>query len=98
MNNAIDGLPDMDLESFLDAVSKNAWLDWVKKYTEAEKMAFIDEEYRIKWYIQQKELELQQEAQAAQWQQVAPEQGQAMPMTPQGEAIPEEQLDFVMPQ
>jgi hypothetical protein len=24
MNNAIDGLPDMDLESFLDAVSKNA--------------------------------------------------------------------------
>lgn len=98
MTNAIDGLPDMDLDSFLDAVSKNAWLDWVKKYTEAEKKAFIDEEYRIKDYIQQKEIELQQKAQVAQGQQVAPEQWQAMPMAPQGEAIPDEQLDFVMPQ
>jgi hypothetical protein len=24
MTNAIDGLPDMDLDSFLDAISKNA--------------------------------------------------------------------------
>lgn len=100
MTNAIDGLPDMDLESFLDSVSKNAWLDWVHKYTEEEKKAFIDEEYRIKEYIQEKELELQQKAQASQPQQTQ-QQGvpmeQQMPIQPQ-ETIDESQLDFVMPQ
>ena len=100
MTNAIDWLPDMDLDSFLDAVSKNAWLDWVKKYTEAEKKAFIDEEYRIKEYIQDKEIALQQKAQATQPQQpqqqwVPTQQGASM----QQEApVDESQLGFVMPQ
>lgn len=99
MNNAIDWLPDMDLPSFLDSISKNAWLEWVHKYTEEEKKAFIDEEYRIKDYIQEKELELQQKAQASQPQQVQqwiPMEWQ-MPMQ-QEEPIDESELGFVMPQ
>lgn len=99
MTSAIDWLPDMDLQSFLDSVSKNAWLDWVHKYTEEEKKKWIDEEYRIKEYIQDKELELQQKAQASQPQQQMPMEWQAeqqMPM--EWQPIPEEQLDFVMPQ
>jgi len=99
MTSAIDWLPDMDLQSFLDSVSKNAWLDWVHKYTEEEKKRWIDEEYRIKEYIQDKELELQQKAQASQPQQQIPMEWQAeqqMPM--EWQPIPEEQLDFVMPQ
>jgi hypothetical protein len=105
MTNAIDGLPDMDLDSFLDAISKNAWLDWVKKYSEAEKKAFIDEEYRIKEYIQDKEIALQQKAQASQPQQpqqqwmpmdqwMAMQQGMPMQEAP----VDESQLNFVMPQ
>lgn len=99
MANAIDGLPDMDLQSFLDTVSKNAWLEWVHKYTEEEKKAFIDEEYRIKDYIQTKELELQQKAQASQPQQAMPVDWQQMAMQqPQQEVVDENQLDFIMPQ
>ena len=98
MTNAIDGLPDMDMQSFLDSVSKNAWLEWIHKYTEDEKKAFIDEEYRIKDYIQQKELELQQKAQESQPQQAMPVDWQWMPMQQQWEAVDESQLDFIMPQ
>ena len=97
MTNAIDGLPDMDLWSFLDAVSKNAWLEWVKKYTEEEKKAFIDEEYRIKDYIQQKEIELQQKVQAQQPQQQWAPMQQGVPMQ-QEAPVDESQLGFVMPQ
>ena len=60
--------------------------------------AFIDEEYRIKDYIQQKELELQQKAQESQPQQAMPVDWQWMPMQPQWEAVDESQLDFIMPQ
>lgn len=97
MTNAIDGLPDMDLSSFLDTVSRNAWLEWVHKYTEEEKKAFIDEEYRIKNYIQDKELELQQKAQASQPQQPMQEWQAPMQQQPQ-EIVDESQLDFIMPQ
>lgn len=108
--NPITGLSDMDNEAFLSEMSKNVWLSAIKPMTLDEQKEYIDKAYDLKDYIQQKEMELQQKAQQAQpqpttgWGQPSEEeiammmqQAWANPQQPSQE-IPEEDLDFELPQ
>ena len=69
--NPITQLPDIDNKAFLESVADYAGLKWFKAMTTEEQKEYIDQSYEIKDYIQQKELEAQQQAQQAQPQQVA---------------------------
>lgn len=110
--NPITWLPDIDNRAFLESITDYAWLKGFKAMTTDEQKKYIDESYEIKDYIQKKELEAQQQAQAAQPQQEAqstnwqPSEDELMAMLWQAnpqqplpeEQIPEEQLDFILPQ
>ena len=103
--NPITWLPDMDTKSFLEAVTDYAWLEGLKPFTLEEQKQYVDDAYAIKDYIQQKEIEAQQQAQAQQPQQQQPEE-QAWPsleeMAMQEQANPQqpstEDLWFIIPQ
>lgn len=69
--NPITGLPDIDNRAFLESVADYAGLRGFKAMTTDEQKQYIDESYEIKDYIQQKEMEAQQQAQASQPQQQA---------------------------
>ena len=76
--NPITGLPDIDNRAFLESVADYAGLKWFKAMSTDEQKQYIDESYEIKDYIQQKEIEAQQQAQqeAPQQQAVQPTQWQ----------------------
>ena len=67
--NPITWLPDIDNRAFLESITDYAGLKWFKAMTVDEQKQYIDESYQIKDYIQQKEMEAQQQAQASQPQQ-----------------------------
>ena len=67
--NPITWLPDIDNRAFLESITDYAGLKWFKAMTVDEQKQYIDESYQIKDYIQQKEMEAQQQAQQAQPQQ-----------------------------
>ena len=111
--NPITQLPDIDNQAFLESIADYAGLKWFKAMTTEEQKKYIDQSYEIKDYIQQKEIQSQQQAQAAQPQQAGqstnwqPSEEELMamlwqansqqPSQPQ-EVVDESQLDFVMPQ
>ena len=64
--NPITGLPDIDNKAFLESVADYAGLKGFKAMTTDEQKQYIDESYEIKDYIQQKEMEAQQQAQPQQ--------------------------------
>lgn len=70
--NPITWLPDIDNRAFLESITDYAGLKWFKAMTVDEQKQYIDESYQIKDYIQQKEMEAQQQAQQAQPQQAQP--------------------------
>ena len=72
--NPITQLPDIDNQAFLESVADYAWLKWFKAMSLDEQKQYIDDAYEIKDYIQQKELESQQQLQAQMPQQ--PQQAQ----------------------
>ena len=74
--NPITWLPDIDNKAFLSSVADYAWLKWFKAMTTEEQKQYIDDSYQIKDYIQQKEMEAQQQI-----QQQTPQQPEAMPTT-----------------
>lgn len=67
--NPITWLPDIDNRAFLESITDYAGLKWFKAMTVDEQKQYIDESYQIKDYIQQKEMEAQQQTQQAQPQQ-----------------------------
>ena len=67
--NPITGLPDIDNRAFLESVADYAGLKGFKAMTTDEQKQYIDDSYVIKDYIQQKEIEAQQQVQASQPQQ-----------------------------
>lgn len=67
--NPITWLPDIDNKAFLESVADYAGLKGFKAMSTDEQKQYIDESYEIKDYIQQKEIEAQQQAQQAQPQQ-----------------------------
>ena len=69
--NPITWLPDIDNQAFLESIADYAWLRWFKAMTTEEQKQYIDKSYEIKDYIQQKEMEAQQQAQQPQQEQVA---------------------------
>jgi FtsZ-interacting cell division protein YlmF len=93
-------LPDIDNRAFLESVADYAGLKGFKAMTTEEQKQYIDDSYQIKDYIQQKEIEAQQQAQQAQPQQAQ----QAQPQQPQ-QAMPatngqpsEEEIAMMMQQ
>lgn len=72
--NPITGLPDIDNRAFLESVADYAGLKGFKAMSTDEQKQYIDESYEIKDYIQQKEIEAQQQA-----QQEAPQQQAIQP-------------------
>lgn len=74
--NPITGLPDIDNRAFLESVADYAGLRGFKAMTTDEQKEYIDQSYEIKDYIQQKEMEAQQQVQQEQSQ-----QAQVMPAT-----------------
>lgn len=97
--NPITWLPDINNQSFLESVADYAWLRWFKTMSIDEQKEYIDESYEIKNYIQEKEMESQQKAQASQpqqsQQQMAPQdQMMAMQWQQPVQQMPEEQLDY----
>lgn len=106
--NPITGLSDIDNQAFLESIADYAGLRWFKTMSTDEQKKYIDKAYEIKDYIQQKEMEAQQQIQQVQPQQAAEQPTeqdmaamlwqQANLQQPSPEAIPEEQLDFIMPQ
>lgn len=110
--NPITWLPDIDTKAFLESVADYAGLKWFKAMNIDEQKEYIDEAYDIKNYIQQKEIESQQQAQASQPQQAEQPTNwqpseeelmamlwwQANPQTTSPEVVSEEELDFILPQ
>ena len=97
--NPITQLPDIDNQAFLESIASYAGLRGFKAMTMDEQKKYIDNSYEIKDYIQEKEIALQQKAQAAQPQQQAMPQGQEMMAQPMPEQpLPEEELDYTIPQ
>ena len=100
--NPITGLPDMDTKSFLEAVTDYAWLEGLKPFTLEEQKQYVDDAYAIKDYIQQKEIEAQQQAQAQQPQQQPQEWPTLDEVAAQDQANPQqpstEDLWFIIPQ
>lgn len=105
--NPITQLPDIDNQAFLESIADYAGLRGFKAMTTEEQKKYIDDSYEIKDYIQTKELELQQKAQANQPQQQAmPVEWQWQPTQAEIDAMmqsaqqpaPEEDLDYIIPQ
>lgn len=105
--NPITQLPDIDNKAFLTSIADYAWLKWFKAMSVDEQKKQIDESYEIKDYIQQKELELQQKAQAQQpqqpqapmWQTWQPSQDEIdMMMQQAAQPAPEDEAGFIIPQ
>ena len=105
--NPITQLPDIDNKAFLTSIADYAWLKWFKAMSVEEQKKQIDESYEIKDYIQQKELELQQKAQAQQpqqqqapmWQTWQPSQDEIdMMMQQAAQPAPEDEAGFIIPQ
>lgn len=67
--NPITGLPDIDNQAFLESIADYAGLRWFKAMSTEEQKEYIDKSYEIKDYIQQKEIQAQQQIQQAQPQQ-----------------------------
>jgi hypothetical protein len=64
--NPITGLPDIDNRAFLESVADYAGLKGFKAMSTDEQKQYIDDSYVIKDYIQQKEIEAQQQVQQTQ--------------------------------
>lgn len=107
--NPITWLPDIDNRAFLESIADYAGLRWFKAMSEEEQKQYIDEAYDIKNYIQQKEIESQQQAQPQQaeaptnWQPSEEELmamlwWQANPQATSPEVVSEEELDFILPE
>ena len=90
--NPITGLPDIDNKAFLESVADYAGLKGFKAMTTDEQKQYIDDSYIIKDYMQQKEIEAQQQA-----QQEMPQQQQQMAQ-PTNWQPTEEELAMMMQQ
>lgn len=81
--NPITWLPDIDNRAFLESVADYAGLKGFKAMSTDEQKQYIDESYQIKDYIQQKEMEAQQQVQ----QQIPQQQAQPTEWQPSEEEI-----------
>ena len=100
--NPITGLPDIDNRAFLESVADYAWLRGFKAMSTEEQKEYIDQSYEIKDYIQQKEMEAQQQAQQEQPQQAQaptangqPTEAEVAMMLQQAQWASSDQLPYV---
>ena len=92
--NPITQLPDIDNQAFLESIADYAGLKGFKAMTIDEQKQYIDEAYEIKDYIQQKEMQAQQQMQTQQpatqptnWQ---PSQEELAMMMQQAQSMPQQ--------
>ena len=92
--NPITQLPDIDNQAFLESIADYAGLKGFKAMTIDEQKQYIDEAYEIKDYIQQKEMQAQQQMQTQQpaaqptnWQ---PSQEELAMMMQQAQGMPQQ--------